>query len=78
MKHQAAPAMRRGRALSDEHFAPDFVRHAYILAIRRAADDAHQSVCDRDRDTVECDACREHTQLIKNAEHALNHSLQLP
>jgi len=62
MKHHAAPATRRGRALSDEDFPPDFVRSAYMLAIRRAARDAHRTVCDRD--AVECDACREHTQAV--------------
>jgi len=76
MKQQAAPVNRRGRLLPDDDFAPTSVRHAYILAIRRAAGDAHQSICDRD--TVECDACGKHAQLIKNAEHALNYGLQLP
>ena len=37
MKQQAASATRRGRALHDEAFPADFVRNAYMLAIRRAA-----------------------------------------
>ncbi len=71
MKQQAAPAHRRGRALLDDAFPPDFVRNAYMLAIRRAARDAHRTVCDRD--VVECDACREHMQAIVEAKHALNY-----
>jgi len=71
MKKQAAPAMRRGRALSDEDFPPNFVRNAYMLAIRRAARDAHRMVCDRD--AIECDACREHLQILAEAKRTLNH-----
>jgi len=70
MKQQAAPVQRRGRALSDDDFSPDFVRRAYMLAIRRAARDAHRTVCDRD--AVECDTCREHTQAVAEAKRALN------
>ncbi len=71
MKQQTAPAMRRGRPLLEEDFPPDFVRNAYMLAIRRAARDAHRTVCDRD--AAECDACREHTQRIAEAKRTLNH-----
>ncbi len=70
MKQEAAPATRRGRALADETFSPEFVRHAYVLAIRRAARDAHRSECERD--VVECDACREHARNIADAKRALN------
>ncbi len=71
MKQQAVPATRRGRALSDDDFPPDFVRCAYMFAIRRAARDAHRTVCDHD--AVECDSCREHTQASAEAKRALNH-----
>jgi hypothetical protein len=70
MKQQAVPATRRGRALPDDEFPPDFVRCAYMLAIRRAGRDAHRTMCDRD--AVECDACREHTQAIAEAKRALH------
>jgi hypothetical protein len=72
MKQQAVPATRRGRALPDDEFPPDFVRCAYMLAIRRAARDAHRSVCDRD--AVECDNCRQQAQGIADAKRALNHA----
>jgi hypothetical protein len=75
MKQQAAPATRRGRALSDEDVPPDFVRNAYMLAIRRAARDAHRTVCDRD--TLECDICREHADAITDAKRVLNHANDL-
>jgi hypothetical protein len=71
MKQQAAPATRRGRGLPDDAFPPEFVRHAYTLAIRRAARDAHRSVCDRD--AVECASCRDHAHGIADAKWALNH-----
>jgi len=71
MKQQAAPVPRRGRALFDDDFAPEFVRHAHMLAIRRAARDAHRSECGRD--AVECDICREHAWAIAEAKYALNH-----
>jgi len=72
MKQQAAPATRRGRALSDDYFPPEFVHHAFMLRIRRAARDAHRTVCDRD--AVECDTCREHGAAIAEAKWALNHA----
>jgi len=70
MKQQAAPAYRRGRALCSDYFSPEFVRHAYMLEIRRAARDAHQTVCDRD--AVECDICRDHACAIADAKWTLN------
>jgi len=70
MKQHAALVHRRGRALPDEDFPPDFVRSAYTLAIRRAARDSHRAVCDRN--TVECDACRDHTQAIAEAKRELS------
>jgi len=76
MKQQAAPATRRGRALSDEDFPPDFVRNAYMLAIRRAARDAHRTLCARD--AVECDTCREHVSAIAEAKRELNHANDSP
>jgi len=72
MKQQAAPATRRGRSLPDDAFPPEFVRHAYTLAIRRAARDAHRSVCDRD--AVECATCQDHARAIADAKWALNHA----
>jgi hypothetical protein len=63
--------MRRGRDPSDDAFPPEFVRHAYTLAIRRAARDAHRGVCGRD--TVECAMCQEHARAIADAKWALNH-----
>jgi len=72
MKQQAAPATRRGRALSDDDLPPDFVRSACMLAIRRAARDAHRTVCNHD--AVECDSCREHASAIAEAKWALNHA----
>jgi len=76
MKQQAAPATRRGRALSDEDFPPDFVRSAYMLAIRRAARDAHRTLCDCD--ALECDTCRQHAAAIAEAKRLLNHAAELP
>ena len=38
-------------------FPREFLRNPYLLANRRAAQDAHRAVCDRD--VVECAACRE-------------------
>jgi hypothetical protein len=76
MKQQAVPATRRGRALPDEDFPPDFVRRAYMLAIRRAARDAHRTVCDRD--TLECETCGEHAAAIAEAKRLLNHAAELP
>lgn len=70
MNHKAAPAARRGRALTDDVFAPEFVRKGDMLAIRRAARDAHRTVCDRD--AVECDVCRNHARDISQAKRALN------
>jgi len=72
MKQQAAPAVRRGRPLPDDVYPPDFVRNAYMLAIRRAARDAHRTVCARD--AVECDTCREHASAIAEAKRELNHA----
>ena len=71
MRRQAAPATRRGRAPFDDAFPPEFVRHAYPLAIRRAARDVHRGACDRD--AVECAMCREHARAIADAKWALNH-----
>jgi len=71
MKQQAAPVNRRGRALPDVAFPAEFVRHAYLLAIRRASRDAHRSECDLD--AVACEACREHASAIAAAKRALNH-----
>ncbi len=75
MKQQTAPAMRRGRALADADFPPEFVRNAYTLAIWRAARDAHRAACDRD--AVDCDACRKFAQGIAEAKYALNHGVNL-
>jgi len=72
MKDEAAPVQRRGRPLPDDAFPADFERNAYMLAIRRAARDAHRMLCDRD--AVECDVCREHTQRIAEAKRTLNHA----
>ncbi len=71
MKDEAAPVQRRGRLLPNDAFRTEFVRNAYTVAIRRAARDAHRSVCDRDAD--ECDVCRELAQGIAEAKRALNH-----
>jgi len=71
MKQKAVPATRRGRALPDEDFPPDFVRRAYMLAIRRAARDVHRAVCDRD--AAECPNCQEHASAIAAAKWMLNH-----
>ncbi len=76
MKHKAALASRRGRCLPDVDFPPQFVRNAHILAIRRAARDAHRSVCDRD--AVECDICRDQARAIAHAKSALNQAMDLP
>ncbi len=76
MKQQAAPAHRRGRPLLDDAFPPDFVRNAYMLAIRRAARDAHRPVCDRD--AFECNTCREHAAAIAEAKRALNRGAERP
>lgn len=65
MKYKAAPAVRRGRARTDDAFSRDFVHHAYMLAIRLAVRDAHRAMCDRD--AVECDTCRECAQAIADA-----------
>ena len=73
MKHQVAPASRRGRALLDDDFAPEFVRNVHMLAIRRGARDAHRELCDRD--AVECEACSGHTRAIANAKWSLNHGV---
>lgn len=70
MKQQAASATRRGRALHDGAFPADFVRNAYMLAIRRAARDAHRTTCDRD--AVECDICRDYACAIADAKWTLN------
>ncbi len=75
MKHEAAPAHRRGRPLLDDAFPPHFVRCAYMLAIRRAARDAHRTICDRD--AVECDTCRELASAIAEANYLLNHRADL-
>jgi len=72
MKQQAVPATRRGHALPDEDFPPEFVRRAHMLAIRRAARDAHRSQCDRD--FVECEACQEHARAIAGAKWVLNNA----
>jgi len=73
MKHQVAPASRRGRCLPDDEFPPEFMRNAYTLAIHRAARDAHRIACDRD--AVECQVCRDHARAIANAKWALNHAI---
>ncbi len=73
MKQQAASANRRGRPLSDDLFPPDFVRNAYMLAIRRAARDAHRAVCDRD--IVECADCQDHVSAIAEAKWMLNNAI---
>jgi len=75
MKQQAAPAIRRGRALPDDAFPADFARNAYMLAIRRAARDVHRTVCGRD--ALECDTCREHAAAIAEAKQTLNHAGKL-
>ncbi len=51
--------------------ASDFHRATYMLAIRRAARDAHRSECDLD--AVGCEVCREHARDIAEAKRALNH-----
>ncbi len=72
MKHEAAPAARRGRARPEDSFTPELVCHAYKLAIRRAARDAHRNECDRD--AVECEACHGHARGIADAKWALNNA----
>jgi len=47
-----------------------------MLAIRRAARDAHRTVCDRD--TLECETCGEHAAAIAEAKRLLNHAAELP
>ena len=76
MKHQAAPAKRRGRTFPDDDFPPKFVRNAHMLAIRRAARDAHRNVCDRD--SVECETCRDHAAAIAESKYLLNRGIALP
>ena len=75
MKRQAAPAARRSRLPIDLDLSAVFVRHAFTLAIARAARDAHRSECELD--AVECDACRAHARAIKDAKWELNHSHDL-
>ncbi len=72
MKRQAVPATCRDRALPDDAIPPEFVRCAYTLAIRRAARDAHRSVCNRD--AVDCAICCEHAAAIAETKWALNHA----
>lgn len=72
MRHEAAPAHRRGRPLPEKVFPPEFVRNAYTLAIRRAARDAHRTVCDRD--CVACETCRQLAHAIAEAKWTLNHA----
>jgi len=72
MKRQAVAARSRDRALAEDALPPEFARRAYTLAIRRAARDAHRSVCDRD--AVDCAICCEHAAAIAEAKWALNHS----
>jgi len=72
MKQQAVPATCRGRSLPDEDFPPEFVRRAHMLAIQRAARDAHRTVCGRD--TLECETCGELMAAIAEAKWALNHA----
>jgi hypothetical protein len=68
-----AAASPRGRCLSpDPPVSPGFLRSAQTLAIRRAARDAHRSLCDHD--SVECSVCREHARMIADAKLALNRS----
>ncbi len=76
MKQQAVPAHRRGRPLPNEAFPEEFVRYAYMLAIRRAARDAHRSQCDRD--AGDCESCRGHTETIAEAKRRLNHDVEVP
>ncbi len=71
MKRQAVPATRRDRALPEDALPPQFMRRAYTLAIRRAARDAHRSVCNRD--AFDCAICCEHAAAIAKAKWALNH-----
>jgi hypothetical protein len=71
MKQHVAPAKRRGRALPDDDLPPEFVRNAHMLAIRRAARDAHRSSCSRD--AVECHDCQELASAIADAKWMLNH-----
>jgi hypothetical protein len=71
MKQQAAPAPSRGRPVPSDAFALAFVRSAHMLAIRRAARDAHRVVCDRD--AVGCTICCRHAAAIADAKWALNH-----
>jgi len=72
MKRQAVPATRRDRALPEHALPPEFVRRAYMLAIRRAARDAHRAVCNFD--AVDCAICGEHAAAIAEAKWALNHA----
>lgn len=71
MKQQAAPVTSRGRAPCDDAFPPGFIRNAHMLAIRRAARDAHRIVCDRD--AVGCMVCCRHAVAIAEAKWLLNH-----
>ncbi len=70
MKDEAASVRRRGRPLPDADFPPEFVRHAYMLAIRRAARDAHRSECDRG--APECVVCCELSRGVAQTKRALN------
>lgn len=68
MKSVAASV--RGRHDSSSLGLSAFLRSAQVVAIRRAARDAHRSVCDYD--AVECSICREHARAIAAAKVALN------
>lgn len=70
MKHKSAPVARRP-VLTDIVFAPEFVRKAYTLVIRRAARNAHRIKCDRD--VAECSICRDHARAIADAKWKFNH-----
>jgi len=72
MKRQAALATRQGRTLPEKVFPPEFVHNAYTLAIRRAARDAHRTVCDSD--CVACETCRQLAHAIAEAKWTLNHA----
>lgn len=71
-RRQTVPAISRDRPLLNDAVPPDFLRRAYMLAIRRAARDAHRTACDRD--AADCSTCCEHAAAIAEAKWALNHA----
>jgi len=67
MDERAAPVTNRGRTASPMNAG--FLFAARELAIRRAARDAHRTVCRID--AFECSICRAHASRISDAKAAL-------